>query len=702
MKRTIFFLFFFIQQCVFVSAQQSFSRETIEIGNIGLSVTNAGTVGRPDVRNDPQGPPSMEYPLNTGIEHLFEGGLWIGAKVNGQVAVSTASVDATGGYVSGASGFEFSAEQGNTIKRRSKLTSDDNFSFDAVSHEDYLIDFSDSNTIIPGTSIQITDHDLPLKAGVHLETYAWNFSFADFFVIMKYEITNNSTNNWDSVYLGLWTDLVVRNVNVATDAGAAFFNKGGEGVLDSMFALYKFDVNGDPGYTESYGAMQFLGTEWRNQFIHPNNSANVIANGYPAPEVNKNFWIFKQYGGAEFDSPLDDLTKYDRLNHSHHDFTNPGTIITLQSPSNRTQLISTGPLVQVAPGESFSFVIAIVCAKQLSGTSDCALGISGQAGPDKDVPCARTELADHLGWAKRTYLGEDVNENGLLDAGEDLDLDNILDRYILPEPPATPNVKFISSSNAVDIYWGNASEFSVDPISKKMDFEGYRIYRTNAGDDLNLDLIGSAQWIAQWDKSGNAIGYNNGFSEITLSQPLIEDGDTFLYHFHNEGLLNGWQYLYIVTAFDEGNEDLNLESLESSFVENAFSVWAGTSADSTFSEIGVYPNPYKLSAAWDGSTDRTRKIIFFNLPPHCEIVIYTLGGDVVAAFSHDAETYSGDDIEWFANYGGDQEKRIFSGGEHAWDLLSESQQTITQGLYLFSVKDMDSGIVHQGKFAVLR
>jgi hypothetical protein len=39
----------------------------------------------------------MEYPTNSGIEHLFEGGIWIGALVNGQVAVSTASLDAPEG-----------------------------------------------------------------------------------------------------------------------------------------------------------------------------------------------------------------------------------------------------------------------------------------------------------------------------------------------------------------------------------------------------------------------------------------------------------------------------------------------------------------------------------------------------------------------------------------------------------------------------
>jgi len=65
-------------------AQSSFDREFINVGQIGLSLTNAGTVGWPDVRNNPQGPPSMEYPLNSGIEHLFEGGLWIGAKSMGK------------------------------------------------------------------------------------------------------------------------------------------------------------------------------------------------------------------------------------------------------------------------------------------------------------------------------------------------------------------------------------------------------------------------------------------------------------------------------------------------------------------------------------------------------------------------------------------------------------------------------------------
>jgi hypothetical protein len=144
----------------FSFAQASFDRETIDVGNIGFSVTNAGTLGRPDVVNNPNGEPSMEYPLNSGIEHLFEGGIWIGAKINGQTAVSTAAIDAPTGYTTGGSGFEFSTNVGNTIQKRSTLSYSDYFSLNAISHQDMLIDFSDSNTIVPGTSIPISDHTI--------------------------------------------------------------------------------------------------------------------------------------------------------------------------------------------------------------------------------------------------------------------------------------------------------------------------------------------------------------------------------------------------------------------------------------------------------------------------------------------------------------------------------------------------------------
>ena len=45
---------------------------------------------------------------------------------------------------------------------------------------DFIAEFADTNTTVPGTGTIIPNHT-PLGIAVHLETYAWNFPFADAF-----------------------------------------------------------------------------------------------------------------------------------------------------------------------------------------------------------------------------------------------------------------------------------------------------------------------------------------------------------------------------------------------------------------------------------------------------------------------------------------------------------------------------------------
>jgi hypothetical protein len=116
----------------------------------------------------------------------------------------------------------------------------------------------------------------------------------------------------------------------------------------------------------------------------------------------------------------------------------------------------------------------------------------------------------------------------------------------------------------------------------------------------------------------------------------------------------------------------------------------------------VYPNPYYVNAVWDGSGERNRKLYFYNLPLHSEIVIYTLAGDVVANLLHDGSTYSGADSKWFQQFGNSGTSPQFAGGEHAWDLITKFDQAIASGLYLFSVKDTDTGDVKTGKFLIIK
>ena len=696
LMKQIFTVFLGIFCGVLVQAQ-SFQQKQTNVGRIGLNITNVGTMGLPNVRNNTQGPPSMEYPLNSGIEHLFEGGLWLGAKVNGQTLVSTATLDDPTGYTNpGKSGYEYTSV--SNLTERSKLANSNFYSNTAVSHQDFVCSFTDKNIIVPGTNIPIADHTLPLGADVKLETYTWNYSFADYFVIANYEITNNSLNKWDSVWLGFWTDLVVRNVNVTQDDGTAFFNKGGGGFLDSLKALYAYQVLGDDiNFTQSYGSTQFLGIEWRNQFVHPNNNSVLLSAGYPAAQVNANFWDFRTVNGTDYGAPGDDAQRYFKLSKGLDFITDPTSPsspnVVLKSASNKTQLLSVGPLVSVNPGETFRFVLAFVCAKQVNGP--------------QDNTGSRVKLLENLGWAKRTYLGEDLNENGKLDTLEDLNGDKTLNRYILPEPPATPKTKLISGDGKVEIYWSDNAERSVDPISKLRDFEGYRIYRSNIGEDKNLNLLADAKMIAQWDSAGNSNGFNNGFSTIRLPQARFFDGDTTSYWYKYEltGMHNGWQYLVVLTSFDKGDASVNLPSLESSLTENSYSLYTGADEnpfDGNEKEVGVYPNPYVINAAWDGSTSRTRKIYFTNLPARCEIVIYTSAGDVLTSLFHDAaDGQIGNDIRWYSNYSGSGTP-VYPKGEHAWDLLSESKTGISQGIYLYAVKDLETGEIRRGNFAVIK
>jgi len=123
-------------------------------------------------------------------------------------------------------------------------------------------------------------------------------------------------------------------------------------------------------------------------------------------------------------------------------------------------------------------------------------------------------------------------------------------------------------------------------------------------------------------------------------------------------------------------------------------------AQSRATRVGVYPNPYRAGAAWDGKLERDRKIYFYNLPPRCDVRIYTLAGDLVDSFVHEGTAYTGEDIQWFQKFS--ETPRVFAGGEHAWDLVTRDDQAIASGLYLYTVEDLKTGEIQRGKFLVIK
>lgn len=687
-----------ILACQFSFSQASFQEKFTTAANIGLTVTNLGLIGNAFGGSfDLLGYPSCEYPINSGIEHLFDGGLWIGAQINGSVtAVTTGAVDASGGYVTGRSGFEFSAPVGGELRERSSLFDSPDFDPAAISHQDLISDFADTAVFIPGTNILIDQHDNPLDVGVHMEAYNWNFPFADFFVIMNFQITNIGNNTLDSVFIGYWTDPVVRNVNITPPGGGAFFSAGGNGYIDSLQLAYEFDANGDTLFTRSFIATKFLGAEDKFGFQHPKLDPNFLA--------HYSTWQFSNTSNPLYFFPQDDFSKFAKMSQGLNHFRPPlkdwETEITpeIRVASNRTHIVSVGPFASLMPGETIDIAFAIICAKRFE---------DGTPIP-KDSEESRSNLVQNAGWAQTAYNGEDADCNGILDPGEDKDGDGLIDRFILPSPPDVPKIKIVPGDGIIDVYWSDNSAFSVDPISNELDFEGWRVYKTQVGFDVKdvVDIAESLKRVAEYDSSGNALFYDTDFAEVKLNDPVRFENDPVEYHYQYrfENIQNGWQHAVAVTAFDRGDEVNNLSSLESSPLANMERVFAGKPGNDGFlnGDPFVYPNPYYAGASWEGSStfEEDRKIMFANLPARCEVRIYTVAGDLVDQFEHTQE-YNGDDIRWFNTYS-DTSTTTFPGGEHAWDLLSKDTQIIARGIYLFSVKDLSSGKVFKGKFVVIK
>ena len=79
--------------------------------------------------------------------------------------------------------------------------------------------------------------------------------------------------------------------------------------------------------------------------------------------------------------------------------------------------------------------------------------------------------------------------------------------------------------------------------------------------------------------------------------------------------------------------------------------------------IKVVPNPYKANSDFN-ETPNNRRIRFTHLPTSCQISIYTISGEHVKTFQHDAKF---DGNAW-------------------WDLTNGHNQMVAPGLYIYVIE----------------
>ena len=397
------------------------------VGNIGITVTNYGVTGN-GFRLWPQ-QPSMQYPKNSGIEHMFVGGLWVGVASDGGgggMRVTTGAIDVSSLSVGVTEGFEFTTGIDSRVLERSSLPDNPFYDPNAISHQDFIADFTDVNTTNPNEDNEPIPNHVPIGINVHMESYAFNFAFADNFVIFNFTIKNVNSFSLDSVYVGFWADLVVRNTNVTPPTvGSPFYSHGGMGYTDSLHLAYQYRLR------------------WRRR-----TRGQLCRDSVPwfdavqDPDVLHSVYQFHNTTDPTYFSPATDPDRYAKMAIG----LSPIQVSLIPKPVNGITLLSVGPFSHIAGHDSLNVVFALMAAKKLtpSPTTD-------------DSPAQKVNLYRAAQWAQKTYNGEDRNGDGIQDNGEIWTNNGQPRRYFLPAPPDAPHVKVIPKDKEVDIYWDKVS-----------------------------------------------------------------------------------------------------------------------------------------------------------------------------------------------------------------------------------------------------
>ncbi len=148
--------------------------------------------------------------------------------------------------------------------------------------------------------------------------------------------------------------------------------------------------------------------------------------------------------------------------------------------------------------------------------------------------------------------------------------------YKFPQPPLKPKIKLTQEDGKVVIYWDGApTENDRDFITKKKDFEGYKIYRSTDANFTDSRVITNGKGILTFDKPIAQYDLKDSLSGYFYpSRRLLEQvGGTTYYLGDNTGVINkfidsnvvlGQTYYYAVCAYDKGDASLDIFPTEDS------------------------------------------------------------------------------------------------------------------------------------------
>ncbi len=354
-------------------------------------------------------------------------------------------------------------------------------------------------------------------------------------------------------------------------------------------------------------------------------------------------------------------------------------------------------------------------------------------GPDEGEGDGVLQAAEDINAFRPTFVDYTFN-NELFDQG-----DGVAD-FQGPPPPPVPVIEYEVTEEDLILLWGKLPSEDpayVDPFSRLQDFEGYRIYVSNNGQEntfsflAQYDIVDFAYYSERdslmsvpvitdnpdtldptiVDRYGT-VGYLQPVGPNVGMDAIFASASSYTYRVPNANPMV--PRYYCITAYDYGDPFSGTEQLETAKTANMlYMAPSGTPRK----KPGVVPNPYRADqnytnrhmqvlfesdttfVSWENRDDGTsdffpqtdRRIYFYNLPRQCLIRIFTVSGDLVQIVDHNVH---GNRIStWSSDYA------------EVWDLNSRNQQQVVSGLYLFSVEDMtpeNKGHIDVGKFVIIR
>jgi len=576
-------------------------------GNLWETMKDDGTIGAISPTNRYEFYPSMDWPGGPHIltdkddqrSYMVGAGMWIGWK------------NSSGSVVFSENGPLSPVNEGQ---------------FEPIVEIENFIESTDYDPALPEETIIA---EWTTKENIHVKRTSKVWSLPEFnnFIIIDYEVTNNTGSKINDVYIGFpylirpsYQDMIVHN------GWGDELSREDESVnYDSTRALlYAYD-NYMADYTQY---MWDWGNYWNEamEIRTPGYAGFALLGADPASDGKEQpanvFWgsligNSLKYTLTGMSGPQD---LYAILNGSDKSLqADPETHIT------PIMLMSCGPYT-IDPLSS----VQITLVEAVDGLPlEDVIDIEDNT---EAISAAQAKLSQGLGMLQT-----------VVDNAKELYNDGC---RLTAVPPPSPEIEIIPlpSSQRMSITWEPYDASYTDPITEINDFKEYSVYRSDRS------FIGPYKKIKRYIRPSRDSDVDRYFNTET-GRWQYEDTDIKL----------GVSYYYAVTATDnDGNESWFTN-------RNEEAVLAASFPDSTTLNVKVFPNPFREQSGFPARAD-ANSIVWTSLPVKCTIRIYTVAGELVRKLEHDNP----------------------NSGEEIWDQLTNARQRTAAGVYFWTV-DSDVG-----------